>query len=140
MGGFGTFLIDCSFWVTFHTWSYVWCLNCAIKTSSRLSKKRHFCILLSSSQGGSECVSTKTLASSISKAYLYMVAVEHGEGAQLCVFILGMRYLYPGVQRYPGVLRRVFGYRCALSVLVALLLFPDLCFLSAPMSTLRFQA
>ena len=39
-------------------------------------------------------------------------AAKLGKAAQLYVFILGMRYLYL------GVLKRVFGYGCALSVLV----------------------
>ncbi len=70
--------------------------------------------LLSSSQGrrwpvGSECVSTN-------KGILYRVAAELGEAAQLCVFILGRWYLYP------GVLRHVFGFRHASSVLVIMYL------------------
>ncbi len=39
--------------------------------------------------------------------------METGEAAQLCVFILGMRYLGP------GVLKCVFGFRCAVYVLVS---------------------
>ncbi len=48
---------------------------------------------------------------SISKAF-YRVAVELDEATQLCVFILGMWYLYL------GVLMRVFWVRYAVFVLV----------------------
>ncbi len=48
---------------------------------------------------------------SISKAF-YKVAVELCQAVQLCVFILGMRYLNL------GVLKRVFGYGCAVCTLV----------------------
>ena len=55
---------------------------------------------------GSECVCQHTLVGSISKAFCRVTA-ELGKAAQLCVFILGTGYLYL------GVLKRVFGYRCA---------------------------
>ena len=69
---------------------------------------------------GSECVSTycqvlkgtgsqwvvsvcqQSLAGNISKTYIYIyrATVELSEAAQLCVFILGMQYLYLGILKY----------------------------------------
>ncbi len=48
---------------------------------------------------------------SIGKAF-YRVAAEPDEAAQLCMFILGMRYLYLGVLMY------VFRVRYAVYILV----------------------
>ncbi len=60
--------------------------------------------------------------------HLYRVTVEPGKAAKLCVFILGMQFLYP------GVLRRVFGFWCALSVLVI-----GNCFEELPNAWVPFQ-
>ena len=49
---------------------------------------------------------------SISKAF-YKVVAKRGQAAQLCVFILGIPYLYL------GVLKHVFGYGCVVYVLVS---------------------
>ncbi len=58
----------------------------------------------------------------ISKAF-YRVAAELGKAVQLCVFILGVQYLYF------GVLKRVFEYGCAVNTLViiirSVILFPQ---------------
>ena len=48
---------------------------------------------------------------SISKAF-YRVTAELGKATQLCVFILGVQYLYL------GVLKHVFGYGCVVYVLI----------------------
>ncbi len=55
-----------------------------------------------------------TTVGSISKAFIW--GCSRSKAAQLCVFILGMQYLYL------GVLKHVFGCGCVLSILVTTLI------------------
>ena len=63
--------------------------------------------------GGSQSIVSVCQQSLTVARHLYRVAVELGKAAQLCVFILGRQYLYL------GVLSNVFGYGCAVFVLVS---------------------